>query len=287
MIPKTIHYCWFGNKAKPEVFNRCLESWRRFCPDYTVREWNSENFLSESAFFRNTIAEGKYAFASDYARAHVLAEHGGVYVDTDVELVGPLDRFLVHGAFSAFETVGLPFTAVWASVAGHPWPKRISEWYDRQADTAGYLTNTALVSDLLVRSWGVDPARDELQLLDDGIAIYPSTTFCVPSPHSVAIHHFEGSWLKDGNTRYPYGDVLRDRLLIREVLLRNGYPVAADKRLTTDYMSLGQWSVDRLGRKDVMKLMAHCIRRVLDVTWTRFRGRGTRPGSQRPGHYSN
>jgi hypothetical protein len=267
MIPKTIHYCWFGTKEKPEIFTRCLESWHRFCPDYVVKEWNSQNFPGNSDFFRDAVEKNQYAFASDYARAHVLAEHGGIYLDTDVELLGSLDPYLSHGAFSGFETVGLPFTAVWASAAQHPWPQRIRDWYDGQSSAAGYLTNTTLVSDFLSQEWGVDASRDELQLVGDGIAIYPSTTFCIRSRDSVAVHHFEGSWMGDAAGRHPYRDVLRDRLLIREVLSRSGYPVARDKKLTTDYMSLGQWCVDRLGRKDIMRLMGHCVRRLLDVTW--------------------
>ncbi|MBB3119607.1 glycosyltransferase family 32 protein [Pseudoduganella violacea] len=91
MIPKIIHYCWFGN-GKPSILHqRCIDSWRRFCPDYEVRLWNEQNSDLENAYCRAAIAKKKWAFVSDWVRFDALYREGGIYLDTDMELIRPLD----------------------------------------------------------------------------------------------------------------------------------------------------------------------------------------------------
>lgn len=96
MIPKIIHYCWFGRNPKRKLERKCIESWKKFCPDYQIIEWNEDNYDLESApmFVRQAIEAKKWAFATDYIRLKVIFEYGGVYMDTDVELVKPLDSVL-------------------------------------------------------------------------------------------------------------------------------------------------------------------------------------------------
>lgn len=104
MIPKKIHYCWFGGKELPKLAKKCIASWRKFCPDYEIIQWNEENFdLAQSAYTRWCYENGKWAFLSDYARLAVVAEHGGIYLDTDVELIKPLDELMQQEAFYGFE----------------------------------------------------------------------------------------------------------------------------------------------------------------------------------------
>ena len=87
MIPKTIHYCWFGRGEKPALARRCIASWRAFCPDYEIVEWNEDNFdVTQNGYTRWGYENRKFAFLSDYVRLAVVAEHGGLYFDTDVEL---------------------------------------------------------------------------------------------------------------------------------------------------------------------------------------------------------
>lgn len=104
MIPKTIHYCWFGRKEKPKLALKCIASWRKYCPDYEIIEWNEGNFdLKQHPYLQWCYAQKKWAFLSDYVRLLILQEHGGIYLDTDVELVRPLDDLLAFNAYFGFE----------------------------------------------------------------------------------------------------------------------------------------------------------------------------------------
>lgn len=104
MIPKKIHYCWFGRGDKPKLAQKCIRSWKKFCPDYEIVEWNEDNFdVNYNAYTRYCYDNKKWAFLSDYARLIVVAEHGGIYFDTDVELVKSPDELLNYEAFYAFE----------------------------------------------------------------------------------------------------------------------------------------------------------------------------------------
>lgn len=104
MIPKTIHYCWFGRGEKPELFKKCIQSWKRYAPDFEITEWNEDNFdISKLPFAKEAYDCKKYAFVSDVARLSVIYEYGGVYLDTDVELISEIDCFLKNGAFLFFQ----------------------------------------------------------------------------------------------------------------------------------------------------------------------------------------
>lgn len=217
LIPKIIHYCWFGTNPKPESFAICLESWKKYLPDYEIVEWNNENFEIEVCEYVKLAAEqNQWAFVSDYARAKALYEVGGIYMDIDVEVKLSFDEFLHHRAFSGFETKGSPFTAVWGTEKGHPWPKKVLDFYHQKNDF-DLTTNTVFVSDLLVDQYRVDPQLDELQKLDDGIYIYPSTTFCLDLPKNYATHHFIGTWHKR-ETPNPFKDYVHTYYKLNEVV---------------------------------------------------------------------
>lgn len=104
MIPKKIHYCWFGGTELPELAKKCIASWEKYCPEYELVRWDERNFdLDQSPYTRWCYDHKKWAFLSDYVRLAVIAEQGGVYLDTDVELVKPLDQLLQYEAFFGFE----------------------------------------------------------------------------------------------------------------------------------------------------------------------------------------
>jgi mannosyltransferase OCH1-like enzyme len=104
MIPKVIHYCWFGAGRKPKIFEQCLLSWEEYCPDYKMIEWNEKNSLRFfNSFYNDALRKKKYAFVSDYIRAKVLYEFGGIYLDTDMLLLKPIDELLSYDFFSGFE----------------------------------------------------------------------------------------------------------------------------------------------------------------------------------------
>ena len=95
MIPKIIHYCWFGNKKIPKDFQKYIEGWKKLSPDYEIKEWNEQNFpFQKSLYCRQAYKAQKWAFVTDYARFRILYEYGGIYLDTDVELIKPLDSLL-------------------------------------------------------------------------------------------------------------------------------------------------------------------------------------------------
>ena len=98
-IPKIIHYCWFGGNPLPELAQKCIESWKKYCPDYEIKRWDETNFdLDCCDYVREAYQEKKWAFVSDYARFKILYEYGGVYFDTDVELIKPIDDIVEKGA---------------------------------------------------------------------------------------------------------------------------------------------------------------------------------------------
>ena len=104
MIPKIIHYCWFGRNPLPESAKKCIDSWRKFLPDYEIKEWNEDNFdVNIIPYTQQAYEAKKYAFVSDYARFWILYHHGGVYFDTDVEVIRPMDDIIKKGPFMGRE----------------------------------------------------------------------------------------------------------------------------------------------------------------------------------------
>lgn len=206
MIPKTIHYCWFGNKPKSELILKCINSWNKYLPDYQVVEWNETNFDTKiNSFVIEAYNRKMWAFVSDYVRAYVLFNCGGIYLDTDVEIRQSLDSFLIHSAFTGFEKVGYPFTALWGSVKNHNLAKDVLEYYNSSINFEKK-TNTVIVSDILLKNYNVNPHKNELQILKNDLYIYPSTYFCLNIEQNYAVHHFEGSWLE--TEKSTYGDLI-------------------------------------------------------------------------------
>ena len=112
-IPKVIHYCWFGNGKMPAIAEKCIKSWKKYCPDYEIICWNEENFdLTQNRYMREAYEAGKWAFVSDFARLKIIYDHGGVYLDTDVELIKPLDPLLEGGGFMGFDEKGIVATGL-------------------------------------------------------------------------------------------------------------------------------------------------------------------------------
>lgn len=119
MIPRKIHYCWFGRKPLPESAQKCIASWRKFFPGYEIIEWNEDNFdVNCIPYTQQAYDAGKYAFVSDYARFKILYENGGLYFDTDVEVIKPFDDILSRGAFMGFEVNPNPNRPYGAVAAG-------------------------------------------------------------------------------------------------------------------------------------------------------------------------
>lgn len=106
MIPQTIHYCWFGNKPLSETAIKCISSWKKYFPNYTIKEWNENNFnINIIPYTKEAYKRGKWAFVSDYARFWILYNYGGIYFDTDVEVIKPFDIIIENGPFLGLEQI--------------------------------------------------------------------------------------------------------------------------------------------------------------------------------------
>lgn len=208
MIPKIIHYCWFGRGEMPKLIKKCIKSWKKFCPDYEIMLWNEDSFdINSTIWTKQAYESKKYAFVSDYVRLKALHEYGGIYLDTDVELIQPLDELLQLDAFSGFENGTTVQTGVIGSIKEHEVIKRWLSHYDNKS----YIVNgepimepnvSFITEDLISRGLIMD---DSLQVID-GMTIYPQTWFCPLSVISIekkitenthAIHHFTSTWRTD------------------------------------------------------------------------------------------
>jgi mannosyltransferase OCH1-like enzyme len=131
MLPKSLHYCWFGNNPKSKVFQDCLQSWQHYCPDFEIKEWNENNTKSfANSFYKNALRKKKYAFVADYIRAKVLFEEGGIYLDTDMMLFQPLDVLLQHDFFIGEEVDSRINFAIFGSIKKHRFLKQMLDFYD-------------------------------------------------------------------------------------------------------------------------------------------------------------
>ena len=206
MIPKTIHYCWFGGKPLPELALKCIESWKKFCPDYEIVRWDETNFdVGSCAYVREAYEAKKYAFVSDYARLKILVEYGGVYMDTDVEVIKPLDKFMSEQAFSGFESETMIPTGIMACEKGFaPFREMLNEYDARHfllSDGSFDLTtNVKVITDYwLMRGFTPNNTKQTI----NGFTIYPKDYFCPKNyvtrkieitENTYMIHHFADSW---------------------------------------------------------------------------------------------
>lgn len=122
MIPKIIHYCWFGGNDKPELVEQCIQSWKRICPDYKLMEWNESNFnVNCIPYVSDAYADQKWAFVSNYARLYIIYNYGGIYLDTDVLLHHSLDKLLIYDCWLASDDVRYISTGLgFGAKKGHP-----------------------------------------------------------------------------------------------------------------------------------------------------------------------
>ncbi len=180
-------------------------------PDYEIVEWNEHNYsLDKSEYVRRCVQDKRWAFLSDYVRADILAEHGGVFLDADVVAHRDLESFLSHRAFSGFECRRLPFTAVWGAEAGHPWPLAALKYMDTLDPGTIGEANTYWMARLLEEQFEIDPLIDTYQEGADDIVIYPSETLCLGAHVGWTSHLFAGSWMPEGK-RGQYALAINDR----------------------------------------------------------------------------
>ena len=195
-IPKKIHYVWVGGKEKPKKIKKCMKTWNKHLKDYEIKEWNESNFdISSHPFVSSAYNAKKWAFVSDYIRAYVIYNEGGIYLDTDVLVVDNLDSLLKNKAFVGFENDTHPFTAVFGAESKHPFIKQMLEYYDSTSSSFNFENNNTLsVSNMLIDNYNCILGNIE-QELKTGIKVYRSGILCNPSNESKTIHVFTGTWL--------------------------------------------------------------------------------------------
>lgn len=201
MIPKIIHCVWLGKGEKNERAKLCIESWKRLLPDYEIIEWNEENFdVNCNNWCKESYKNKKYAFTSDYVRLWVLYNYGGIYMDTDVEVYKPLDKFLTEKGFTGFETVNYPSTATLGAEKGNPVIKKMMEWYENHDfilydDWRDYIKNertSTCVQSNILSELGINRKKNEIQHIEN-FTVYPTYYFFTQN-EGYTYHSFNGSW---------------------------------------------------------------------------------------------
>lgn len=212
MIPKIIHYCWFGGNTKSELFNKCYRSWKKYCPDYKIIEWNESNFniFSCPLYVQEAYQEKKWAFVTDYVRLKVVYDYGGIYLDTDVELKKSIDNLLHYDAYFGFEegkfiNTGLGF----GSVSQLPLLKELMDDYTNISfilNDGSYDLTTCPNRNTKVFLKHNLLQNDKMQIIDRNIKIFPTIYFCPINYHTgkfkksfktISIHWFSASWLTE------------------------------------------------------------------------------------------
>ncbi len=205
-IPKIIHYCWFGGAPLPKSAEKCIASWKKYCPDYEIIRWDESSFdVSCNAYCSYMYANKRWAFLTDYIRLKVVCDHGGIYLDTDVELLKPLDSILERGAWMARQHDELVATGLgFGAQTGHPFLRENMAYYEALSDFSQPKSCPFITTELL-REKGLTETGIRVEQAA-GLNIYPQEYFCPKNErtglmhktrNTVSIHHFDASWFEE------------------------------------------------------------------------------------------
>ena len=204
MIPKKIHYCWFGKKELPAKAIHCIESWRKHCSEYEIIEWNEDNYdVYQNPYTTYVYNSKKFAFLSDYARLQIILKEGGLYFDVDVEVVRSLDELLVHNAFFGFETKEYINTGVgFGAEADNPIVACMLREYDQLLDGMHGTIGCPILNTRALLNHGLKLNGEKQDI--DGAAIYPIQYFnpyddptgvLNKTEETFSIHWYAKSWM--------------------------------------------------------------------------------------------
>lgn len=230
MIPRIIHYCWFGRGEMPELVERCIASWRTHMPDWEYRLWTEDNFDVSTAprYVQEAYAAKKYAFVSDYVRLWALESEGGVYLDTDVEVLRTFDSLLSDTAFIGLEESKalLPGTCVMGCEAHCEWAKDMLATYEnatflKEDGSLDLTTNVQRLGAKMVEG-GLQHERKIQYLPQWGLRVYThdyfspitSTRVMRKSKNTYCIHRFAGTWVNGKKTGLRYWWIVRELINI-------------------------------------------------------------------------
>lgn len=209
-IPKVIHYCWFGRGEMPERDRKCIESWKKYCPDYEIIQWNEDNYdITKVQYMKDAYSLGRWGFVPDYARMDIVYNHGGIYLDTDVELIRPLDSLLSYEAFMGLEAdtnyiaLGLGFGAE----KGCQLLRELCEYYKTLSfiDSGGEPNLTPapkITTDYLSQRINTFDKASAMKKIDNVMILPPEylcpmgylSSKCKITEKTISIHHYHASW---------------------------------------------------------------------------------------------
>ena len=213
-IPKVIHYCWFGRGDIPKISKKCIASWEKYCPDYEIVCWNEDNFdINQNKYVKQAYEAGKWAFVSDYVRLKVLYDNGGIYFDTDVEVIKSFDSLIEENGFMGFDDLGFVSTGLgFACEKGDKIVETMLKDYDDISfvlDDGTYdLTPCPKRNTKALENLGMDISnRNQIFM---GIHMLPDDYLCPVkyytgkkhiTENTVSIHHFCASWTSSTSKR--------------------------------------------------------------------------------------
>lgn len=214
MIPKKIHYCWVGNTPLTPLAEKCIASWKKYCPDYEIIKWDESNYnFFKNEYMKQAYEAQKWGFVPDYARLDIVYQYGGIYLDTDVELLKPLDYILENRCFCGVESYLKDKTVValglgFGAEEGFPLIKEMMETYDKldfiKDDGSLNLIASPIYQTEFLYSKGLIDTKSVQNVCD--ITIYPKDYFnpmnldtgeIALTKNTISIHHYAGSWLSN------------------------------------------------------------------------------------------
>lgn len=229
-IPKIINYCWFSGREMPEYLVRCIESWKRFCPDYEIKRWDESNYnISKNKYMSEAYSEKKWGFVPDYARLDILYNYGGFYLDTDVELLDSLDRFRNQGAFCGVEKWGnVNIGGCSGAVPGHSMIKKMLDYREKisfrladgslNLETCGVYETVPLISEGMRVDNSVQRVGEMTVFSSDFFHPYDYMSGqTVITENTVSIHHFNGDWLGDEAKKNRFATLRRYNNIIKRM----------------------------------------------------------------------
>ena len=210
MIPKVIHYCWFGRNKKTELVEKCIASWKKYCPDYEIKEWNESNYTLNHPYVKEAYKMKKWSFVSDYARLDIIYNYGGVYLDTDVELIKSLDDLREASCYIGRETggeiaSGLGFGAERGSDAVKMMINEYNGIHFLKKNGSLDMTPCPIRNTKAFEKLGYNKERNEDSIIYlNNVVIYTKEYFAPQNyltreinitPNTYSIHHYDGAWM--------------------------------------------------------------------------------------------
>ncbi len=243
MIPKIIHYCWFGRGQMSSEIEMCIESWRKYCPDYTIKRWDEDNSPMENPWVCEAYKHQKYAFVADYMRFYALYHEGGVYMDTDMLLVKPIDELLKEKAFLGRECAEYASMGIIGTEKCNDFAKIVLDKYE---STKFDLVNPPVIPHFVtpyLKQYGMTE-EDKTQFLTNGWVVYQSDYFypirrredlalyedvrTAATPNTCGIHLWNMSWADE-------------LLMIRRGERKNGLIRVWQRFKRTPFLPFGYW----------------------------------------------